>query len=76
MACPSCHEIVAGWPDAGRLGLMSSFGALLGHRSMGRLNGGMSLMNRPTFSQASARGIVVPIAVAIDVVRRRRAGSS
>ena len=41
---------------------------------MGSLNNGMSLLNMPTFYQDTARGLVLLIAVAIDVVSRRRAG--
>ena len=41
---------------------------------MGSLNNGMSLLNMPTFYQDTARGLVLLIAVAIDVISRRRAG--
>jgi D-xylose transport system permease protein len=65
--------IIGGTSFAGGRGTI--FGALLGALLMGSLNNGMSLMNMPTFYQDTARGVVLLIAVAIDVVSRRRAGS-
>lgn len=65
--------IIGGTSFAGGRGTI--FGALLGALLMGSLNSGMSLMNMPTFYQDTARGVVLLIAVAIDVVSRRRAGS-
>jgi D-xylose transport system permease protein len=66
--------IIGGTSFAGGRGTI--FGALLGAVLMGSLNNGMSLLNMPTFYQDTARGLVLLIAVAIDVVSRRRAGSA
>jgi D-xylose transport system permease protein len=51
------------------------FGALVGALLMGSLNNGMSLMNVATFYQDTARGVVLLIAVAVDQLSRKRAGS-
>ena len=64
--------IIGGTSFAGGRGTI--FGALLGAVLMGSLNNGMSLLNMPTFYQDTARGLVLLIAVAIDVISRRRAG--
>jgi D-xylose transport system permease protein len=66
--------IIGGTSFAGGRGTI--FGAMLGAVLMGSLNNGMSLLSMPTFYQDAARGLVLLIAVAIDVVSRRRAGSS
>jgi D-xylose transport system permease protein len=66
--------IIGGTSFAGGRGTI--FGAMLGALLMGSLNNGMSLMNLPTFYQDAARGVVLLVAVAVDVVSRRRAGSA
>ncbi len=62
--------IIGGTSLAGGRGTI--LGALLGALPMGSLNDGMSLLDIPTFYQDTARGLVLLIAVAIDVVGRRR----
>jgi len=62
--------IIGGTSLAGGRGTI--FGAMLGALLMGSLNNGMSLLNMPTFYQDTARGIVLLVAVAADVVGRRR----
>ena len=62
--------IIGGTSLAGGRGTI--IGALLGATLMGSLNNGMSLMNVPTFYQDTARGVVLLVAVAIDMVGRRR----
>lgn len=63
--------IIGGTSLAGGRGTI--IGALLGATLMGSLNNGMSLMNVPTFYQDTARGIVLLVAVAVDMAGRRRA---
>ncbi|CAN5565004.1 sugar ABC transporter permease [soil metagenome] len=65
--------IIGGTSFAGGRGTI--FGALLGAVLMGSLNNGMSLLNMPTFYQDAARGVVLLVAVAIDVVSRRRSAA-
>ncbi|MDQ3128864.1 MAG: sugar ABC transporter permease, partial [Chloroflexota bacterium] len=62
--------IIGGTSLAGGRGTI--IGALLGAALMGSLNNGMSLMNVPTFYQDTARGVVLLVAVALDVSSRRR----
>jgi D-xylose transport system permease protein len=62
--------IIGGTSLAGGRGTI--LGALLGATLMGSLNNGMSLLNVPTFYQDTARGAVLLVAVAIDMLGRRR----
>ena len=62
--------IIGGTSLAGGRGTI--LGALLGAALMGSLNNGMSLLGVGTAFQYTAGGLVLLVAVAIDVVGRRR----
>jgi ABC-type xylose transport system permease subunit len=68
------NGVIGGTSFAGGRGTI--FEAMIGALLMGSLNNGMTLMNLPTFHQDTARGLVLLLAVALDVISRRRAGSS
>jgi len=65
--------IIGGTSLAGGRGTI--LGALLGAALMGSLNNGMSLLGVGTAYQYTAGGLVLLVAVAIDVVGRRRSRS-
>ena len=51
----------------------SLFGTLLGIFIIGVIANGMNLLNVPQGAQKMVKGIIIVLAVVIDVIRRKRA---